>query len=226
LNTPGGSVEAVDDMVNIVRKHYEEVYFVVPDYAMSAGTIFCMSGDKIYMDYSSSLGPIDPQVWNGEQFVPALNYLAKVDELLEKAKNKELTDVEFVMLQNLDLAQLKSYEQAKDLTIDLLKEWLVKFKFKSWKEHRTDIDKKGEKVTRKEKELRAEEIATALNNTDKWRSHNRSVDIEDLKEIRLEIDDYSHKDDLRKLIREYNDLLIDFIDNQKFDYFMHSKKHF
>lgn len=65
LNTTGGSVEAVERMVAIVRHHYDYVYFVVPDYAMSAGTILCMSGDKIFMDYSSSLGPIDPQVFNG-----------------------------------------------------------------------------------------------------------------------------------------------------------------
>ena len=30
------------------------------------------------------------------------------------------------------LAELRSYEQARDLTISLLKEWLVTFKFKSW----------------------------------------------------------------------------------------------
>ena len=71
LNTGGGSAEIVEKMVDITRFHYGEVYFVVPDFAMSAGTIFCMSGNKIYMDYSSSLGPIDPQVWNGTQYVPA-----------------------------------------------------------------------------------------------------------------------------------------------------------
>jgi ClpP class serine protease len=48
--------------VTVIRKHYKTVNFVVPDYAMSAGTIFCMSGDKIFMDYASALGPIDPQV--------------------------------------------------------------------------------------------------------------------------------------------------------------------
>ena len=58
LNTPGGSVETVEKFVEIVRFHYGEVSFVVPDYAMSAGTVFCTSGDRIYMDYSSSLGPI------------------------------------------------------------------------------------------------------------------------------------------------------------------------
>ena len=64
LNTPGGSTETVEKMVNVIRHHYNEVYFIVPDSAMSAGTIFCMAGDKIFMDYSSSLGPIDPQVFN------------------------------------------------------------------------------------------------------------------------------------------------------------------
>ena len=62
LNTPGGSVEVVEQLVNIVRHHYKEVNFIIPDAAYSAGTIFCMSGNNIFMDYSSSLGPIDPQV--------------------------------------------------------------------------------------------------------------------------------------------------------------------
>ncbi|MDP2362200.1 MAG: ATP-dependent Clp protease proteolytic subunit, partial [Ignavibacteria bacterium] len=52
LNTSGGSVETVEKMVDIIRYHFQEVYFVVPDYAMSAGTIFCMAGNKIFMDYS------------------------------------------------------------------------------------------------------------------------------------------------------------------------------
>ena len=60
LNTPGGNAEIVEKLVEIIRFHYKELYFVVPDEAMSAGTIFCLAGDKIFMDYSSSLGPIDP----------------------------------------------------------------------------------------------------------------------------------------------------------------------
>ena len=47
---------------------------------MSAGTILCMSGDKIFMDYASILGPIDPQVPTPDtgDYVPALGYLDKV----------------------------------------------------------------------------------------------------------------------------------------------------
>lgn len=45
LNTPGGSVESAEKMVEIIRFHFDKVYFVVPDFALSAGTILCMSGD-------------------------------------------------------------------------------------------------------------------------------------------------------------------------------------
>lgn len=104
VNTPGGSVEAVEKMVEIVRFNYREVSYVVPDFAMSAGTILCMSGDRILMDYSSSLGPIDPQVFNGKEWVPALGYLDKVEQLLEKARKKNLTHAEFLILQGQDLS--------------------------------------------------------------------------------------------------------------------------
>lgn len=122
LTTGGGSAIAVDRWVDIIRQHYKIVDFIVPDYAYSAGTIFCMSGDNIYMDYASALGPIDPQVQNKEgKFVPALGYLDKVNEAIEKSRNKTITEVEYLMIKDLDLAELRLYEQAKELTIELLK---------------------------------------------------------------------------------------------------------
>ncbi len=227
LNTPGGSAETVEKMVEIIRHHYKEVYFVVPDYAMSAGTIFCMSGDKIFMDYSSSLGPIDPQVYNGTTYVPALGYLDKVNELLEKAKDGTLTQAEFLILQNQDLALLRSYEQARELTITLLKKWLVEFKFKDWTTHRTDPQKLGNPVTPEEKQNRAEEIADKLGNNKIWHSHGRMININTLKSVlKLEIEDYSDSSDLRNLIRNYNDLLTEFIARNGFNVFLHSRKYF
>lgn len=53
ITTTGGSAMAVERYVNIIRKHYKKVSFIVPDYAYSAGTIFCMSGDEIGMDFFS-----------------------------------------------------------------------------------------------------------------------------------------------------------------------------
>ena len=62
LDTPGGVVEVVERIVRVLRHHYTEVKFVIPDRAMSAGTVLAMSGDDILMDYHSCLGPIDPQL--------------------------------------------------------------------------------------------------------------------------------------------------------------------
>lgn len=229
LNTSGGAAEVVEKLVDIIRHHYHEVYFVVPDFAMSAGTIFCMSGDKIYMDYSSSLGPIDPQVWNGTQWVPALGYLDKVEELLEKAKKGTLTQAEFLILQSQDLAMLSRCEQAKELTITLLKKWLVQYKFKNWDIHNTDPAKKGQPVTNAEKEQRAKEIADYLGDNQKWHSHGRMIGMAALtntKELRLKIDDYSRNKTLQPLIRSYNDLLTEFIAKNNIKAFLHSRNFF
>ena len=126
LTSTGGSALAVERFVNVIRSLYDEIYFVVPDYAYSAGTIFCMSGDKIFMDYFSVLGPIDPQVQNKDgKWVPALGYLDKINELIEKAQKNTLTNAEFLILKDFDLAELRGYEQARELTFSLLKNgWL------------------------------------------------------------------------------------------------------
>jgi membrane-bound ClpP family serine protease len=223
LNTPGGSAETVEKMVSVIRFHYEEVYFVVPDYAMSAGTILCMSGDKIFMDYSSSLGPIDPQVYNGKNWVPALGYLDKVEELIQKSRVGELTEAEFMILQKIDLAELRSYEMARNLTINLLKEWLVEYKFKDWNTHNST----GIAVSLAEKEERAEDIANKLSNNSIWHSHGRSIGIETLKGfLKLKIEDYSNNDELRELIRNYNDLICEYILRAGGKAFGHSRVYF
>lgn len=218
LNTPGGDALAVEQMVNVTRHHYEEVEFVVPDAAFSAGTLFCMSGDKIHMDYSSSLGPIDPQVPVKGEYVPALGYLDKVNEMIGK---QELSMAEVIMLQQQDLAMLRYYEQARDLTVSLMKEWLVKYKFRNWTTHRTnDV---GQPVTEEQKEERAEQIAADLGDNKKWHSHGRHIGIKALQKLRLEIEDYSNVGETRNLIREYNEIVTGYIAQKNFHVFLHSR---
>ena len=221
LRTAGGSAETAERMVGVLRQHYRLVYFIVPDMAMSAGTILCMSGDKIYMDYSSSLGPIDPQVPapDTEGYVPALGYLDKVKEITEKG---DLAPADVVLLKSLDLAKLALFEQARDLSRDLLVKWLVEYKFKDWTEHRTTSP--GTPVTDEEKKKRAEQIAVQLGNHKRWRSHGRSLDIHKLKNLRIEIDDYSGQNPLQQRIREYNDPLTGFIDRMNMGFFLHNHR--
>lgn len=228
LTTTGGSAVAVERYVNILRHHYNEVNFIIPDCAYSAGTIFCMSGDNILMDYFSVLGPIDPQVQNKDgKWVAALGYLDKVNELIEKARSKDpdnqLTQAEFLILKDIDLAELRGYEQAKNLTIELLKKWLVKYKFKNWTEHKTTASILGTAVTSEQKEDRAKEIADKLSDSNLWKSHGRPINIETLESIRLIIEDYS-KEEYRKLIRQYYDLFFDFVTKNGHSIFIQTRK--
>lgn len=230
LTTTGGSAVAVERYVNILRHHYNEVNFIVPDCAYSAGTIFCMSGDNILMDYFSVLGPIDPQVQNKDgKWVAALGYLDKVNELTEKAKSKDpdnqLSQAEFLILKDIDLAELRGYEQAKNLTIELLKKWLVKYKFKNWLEHNTNPELLGNNVTIEEKENRAKEIADKLSDSNLWKSHGRPINIETLESepLRLIIEDYSNEK-YRTYIREYYDLFFDYVTKNGHPIYIQTRK--
>lgn len=219
LTTYGGSAAAVERFVNIIRHHYKKVIFIVPDCAYSAGTIFCMSGDEIWMDYFSVLGPIDPQVPSKDnKYVPALGYLDKINELIKKAQDGTLTQAEFLILKDFDLAELRGYEQAKELTISLLKKWLVKYKFRNWNNHSN-----GDPVTMAEKEARAEEIANKLGDNNEWKTHGRPIDIETLKYLKLQITDYSDKPE-RESIRSYYKILRDYISRHNFQHFFHTRK--
>jgi hypothetical protein len=210
LETEGGFAESAERLQRVFRHNYDVVDFIVPGYAMSAGTILVMSGDAILMDYSSVLGPIDPQVRRGDdRSVSALGYIEKYEALMRKASRGQLNTAEMMYLvQNFDPGDLSQYEHARDLSIALLKEWLVKFKFKNWKVTRD----RGLKVTEARKVERAEAIAKALNNTKRWHSHGRGIPMEVLvKELNLQIDDFVATPTLDIAVRDYYVLLKDYM---------------
>lgn len=134
LETDGGSIETTERISDVFRHHYSggDVSFLVPNFAMSAGTVLVMSGDKIYMDYYSVLGPIDPQiVGNNGHFVPGLGYLEKYKQLVAKSARGGLSQAELAfLLDKFDPGQLHRLEQAREHSVDLLKKWLVERKFK------------------------------------------------------------------------------------------------
>lgn len=224
LTTPGGEAEAVEKMVEIVRHHYDQVYALVPSAAMSAGTIFCMACDKIFMDYSSSLGPIDPQVPDREQrvLVPALGYLDKIADMIQKSRDDTISPAEFAMLQAQDLAMIRFFEQAKELSISLLEQWLVRYKFKDWTHRRTT--NQGAEVTKEEKEERARQIAEMLSDNNQWHSHGRMIGIGTLRDfLRLEIDDFGNDSALQNAIRRYSDTLTEYLGRANAHFYLHNR---
>jgi hypothetical protein len=223
LETGGGVVEVIDRIVSIIRHHYNEVIFIIPNKAMSAGTVFVMSGDRILMDYFSCLGPIDPQVEKDNNLVPALAYIYEFDRLNEKAEKGQLTSAEYALLSKIDLGELYQFKQARELSVELIKKWLSTYKFKNWEKTKT----RQLPVTKEMKESRANEIAEALSNSNEWHSHGRAINMQTLiEELNLIIEDFATIDDLGPLVREYFGLLLDYMGREKVPSFLHTKEYF
>lgn len=210
LTTDGGYVEIVRRIVEVFRKDYEHVDFIIPDHAYSAGTILVMSGDRIWMDYYSRLGPIDPQVeGRSGNSVPALGYLERYNQLIKKAQRGRITLAEIqLLIQGFDQAELYQYEQARELSITLLQEWLVKYKFKNWT--RTQHNKR--RVTVNMRKDRAKQIAKVLSDSRKWHSHGHGISREVLeRDLNLIVDDFGADPSLDEKIRCYYNLLDDYM---------------
>jgi len=227
LETNGGSIETAERIADAVfRQHYpNDVSFLVPNFAMSAGTILVMSGDTIYMDYYSVLGPIDPQIRNREgSYVPALGYLEKYNELVTKSKKGGLSQAELALfVQKFDLAELHRFEQARDHSVDLLKKWLVKYKFKNW----TTTRDRGIAVTATMREKRAADIARKLNETKRWRSHGRGLSIGVIEEeLNLMVENFGANDALNRSVRAYYRLLQDYLASREHTNVLHGPRSF
>ncbi len=205
LETPGGSGETAEDIIRAIRSKYDDFAVIIPGRAKSAGTIMALAGNEILMEPTSSLGPIDAQLaWEGKGF--SADALLKGVERIkgEVTSTGALNRTYIPMLQRISPGELESAQNALDFATDLVKRWLVKYKFQSWDQHSST----GNPVTLEEKEVRAEEIAVALCDQSRWFTHGRSIKIDDLKDLRLNIVDYSENKKLADAMRRYYTLLM------------------
>ena len=174
--TPGGLAQQVARFVDRLRSSFQKVSFVLPNMAMSAGTIFVMSGDEILMNSTAHIGPIDPQVPGRDgRFVPAQALLTLIDDiqkrgedLIQKGQNPLWTDLQ--ILRQIDAKEIGNAINASNYSIELVENYLFEYKFRSWINHSN-----GDSVTEQEKHARAKEIAELLCNHGIWKTHSRGI---------------------------------------------------
>lgn len=64
LHTPGGETAATESLVDYLRQMFkDDIRAIIPQLAMSAGTMIACACKNIVMGKQSSLGPIDPQLF-------------------------------------------------------------------------------------------------------------------------------------------------------------------
>ena len=184
LETPGGSGEAAEEIVNFLRSKFKEVNFIISGEAKSAGTLMALSGNEITMTKTGSLGPIDAQVVIGRGNVSAHDYMQWVIAKQDEAdKNQMLNPFDATMVAQISPGELNGVNNALEFAHDLVVKWLPIYKFKNWDVTET----KKTKVTTAMKEKRARQIALDLSDHSRWRSHGRSLKISDLESIGLKI---------------------------------------
>jgi hypothetical protein len=182
LETPGGSGEAAEEIAKFLRKNFDEVNFVIAGEAKSAGTILALSGDNIYMCETGSLGPIDAQIKIGRSVVSAHDYKAWVDEKRNEATNTgRLNPFDAIMVAQISPGEIYGVVNSLEFAKDLVKSWLEKYKFKNWTETQTT----HKIVTPDMRKQRAKEVADRLCDHMSWRTHGRSLKIDDLKDVLL-----------------------------------------
>jgi hypothetical protein len=179
LETPGGSGEAAEEIAKFLRKKFREVNFVIAGEAKSAGTILALSGDNIYMCETGSLGPIDAQIKIGRSVVSAYDYKAWIDEKRKEAvENGRLNPFDAIMVAQISPGEIYGVVNSLEFAKDLVKEWLEKYKFKNWGHTQTT----HKPVTPEMRKEQARKVAENLCDHAYWRTHGRSLKIDDLKD--------------------------------------------
>lgn len=190
LATLGGSAHQVSRFINCLRSHFDQVDFIIPSFCMSAGTLFALSGDNIWMTERACFGPIDPQVPTKDgRYVPAQALLLLVAELqkqgddaIKKSGTVPWTAVRII--DSIDKKELGDAITASNYSKMMASQFLINFKFRNWQVR----EGSGMEVTPQYREDRADEIADALVSHDRWKNHGHAISRDVLwSEIKLRI---------------------------------------
>lgn len=143
LHTPGGDPDAAQAVLEYLRTRFDRIRAVIPNQAMSAGTMLALGCDEIVMGKHSQLGPIDPQFTmqtpNGVRQAPAAEILRQ----FEKAKEQIKADPDALaawspLLASVGPGLLSQCDTATRRSKEIVKDWLLRYMLKD-RDDREDL---------------------------------------------------------------------------------------
>jgi len=143
LHTPGGEISATESLVDYLRSMFgTDIRAIVPQLAMSAGTMIACACKMILMGKQSSLGPIDPQIGG----IAAHGIV----EEFEQARKEILADPNTIPLWQPIIAQYEptfvgECEKAIELSREMVREWLKTGMFEEY----DDANNKANRVVQR-----------------------------------------------------------------------------
>ena len=197
IETPGGNGVTAEQIAKFLHSKFKKVNFVISGEAKSAGTILAMAGNEIYMTETGSLGPIDAQVPIGRTVVSAYDYMDWISNKMKEAQiTGRLNPVDATMIAQITPGEIQLVNHSLEFAKDLVKEWLQNYKFDGW--NKTETRQKIVKDQMKNK--RAKKVAAELANHSRWRTHGRSLGIDDLESIGIKVVSLEDKKEIAEII--------------------------
>lgn len=186
LHTPGGEVAATESLIDYLRGLYgTDIRAIVPQLAMSAGTMVACACKEIVMGKHSSLGPIDPQFGG----VPAQGVI----EEFKKAHQEIQSDQSKVFVWQPIIAKyppafIGECQKAVEWSEYLVKKWLATGMFVELNEP--------------ERSKKVEAIVGAIGSHDETLSHSRHLPPERCHELGLKIVKLEEDEELQEAVLE------------------------
>ena len=182
LHTPGGDLAATESLIHYLKEMYgRDIRAIIPQIAMSAGTILACACKAIVMGKHSNIGPIDPQFGG----IPAVGVIKEI----ERAYEDICEDSRYAHIWNPILSKLTpSFVQQCHWAIERAKEYgkevLLDNMFAD-EEDGADLAKK---------------ISDRLSDLSKNKMHNRHIHYQDAIEMGLNIEMLEGDSSLQDLV--------------------------
>lgn len=184
MHTPGGNIAATESLVAYLRGMFgNDIRAIVPQIAMSAGTMIACSTKSIVMGKHSSLGPVDPHFGG----IPAIGVL----EEIKKAYTDIKTDVAYAHVWNPILSRLTpSFVQQCEWAVERSKTF-VKEALSA------NMLKGGRKAAR---DAKVQGIVDKLTNLSENKGHDRHFGMDECKAMGLKVEAIEDDDTFQDLV--------------------------
>ncbi|WP_298523539.1 S49 family peptidase [uncultured Methanobrevibacter sp.] len=194
LHTPGGAVSATESLIDYLHAIFgENIRAIIPQMAMSGGTMIACSCKEILMGKHSSLGPADPQIYG----IPARTVIEEF-ELAKKEIEENPKSVPYwrILLDKYPVNFLFECKNSMDWAKEILEKSLKYSMFKD--DNPAIIDK----------------IVYELTLGEATKSHSRNLSPKKCREIGLKIKFIEEDEELQDLILSIHHACINYF-NQK-----------
>lgn len=171
LHTPGGNLAAAESLVDYLQKMFgSDIRAIVPQIAMSAGTMMACSCKEIIMGKESNLGPIDPQF----RGIPASGVVEEFQRAFQEIK-LDATKIPIwqVIISKYDPTFIGECEKAISWSKEIVHTWLKNNMFAN--------DPFAEE--------NASKVVDFLSDHENTKSHSRHITIDECKYIGLKVID-------------------------------------